>query len=224
MPAGCLIIVSAPSGSGKTSLLERVLREIEGVRFSISHTTRQPREGEQSGKEYFFVSPGEFDRMIERGEFLEYANVYGSNQYGTSSAFVQKVLEAGQDVVLDIDVQGARQIRRKRPDAVLVFVLPPAYHALEERLRRRNLDSPQVIENRLRAARDEIDKVSEYDYVVVNDDIERSVAELKSIILAERCRRQGRDCSGEPFVAVAEDCRLERRRSQVDQIVETFHV
>ncbi|MFQ5738405.1 MAG: guanylate kinase [Acidobacteriota bacterium] len=199
---GNLIIISAPSGSGKTSLASRALREIPGLKFSVSYTTRRPRRGEKQGVEYFFVSQSEFEERILQKGFLEYAHVYG-HYYGTSRSFVESEVEAGNDVLLDIDVQGALKVKREIPDAVLVFVLPPSLQTLEERLRTRGLDDPEVIEKRLRIAREEIQHYPEYHYAIVNDVIEESLNELKWIILAARCR-------------------IGRRSDQVSQIVKTF--
>ncbi len=184
---GNLIVISAPSGSGKTSLALRVLQRVPGLEFSVSHTTRQPRPGERHGVEYYFVPVGQFEEMIEAGEFLEHARVHG-NYYGTGVRFVQERLEAGVDVLLDIDVQGARQVKAARPDVASVFILPPSPEVLEERLRQRAQDSSEAIDRRLEVARQEIRSFEEYDFLVVNDDLETSARELQSIVLAVRCR------------------------------------
>lgn len=188
---GNLLIISAPSGSGKTSLADRVLKDLKRIHFSVSHTTRRPREGERDGKEYFFVTVPQFEQMIQRKEFLEYAHVYG-NYYGTSRAFVEQQLEAGNDVLLDIDVQGALKVKQEMPAAILVFVFPPSFQVLSERLRRRGLDDEEVIRKRLRIAREEIVRFREYDYLIVNQDLNESVLELESIVLAARSRRSNR--------------------------------
>ncbi len=188
MSRGSLIIISAPSGSGKTSLARRTLVQVPSLSFSVSHTTREPRPGEIEAEHYFFVGQSVFESMIEEDAFLEWAHVYG-NYYGTGRAFVQEQLEQGQDVLLDIDVQGARKVREKIPEAITVFVFPPSYQELGQRLQSRGLDDPAVIESRLEIARNEIREYNKYDYLIVNDDIEESVNELQSIVLAARCLR-----------------------------------
>ncbi len=185
--SGTLIVISAPSGSGKTSLAHRVLGKVSRVEFSVSHTTRSPRAGEQHGVQYFFVSVEKFEQMIQAGAFLEYAKVHG-NYYGTSAEFVRRRLQAGQDVLLDIDVQGARQVKALEPEALSIFILPPSWEILESRLRERDQDSAEVIERRLEVAREEVRHFADYDYLIVNDDLETSARELQSIVLAARCR------------------------------------
>jgi len=188
---GNLFILSAPSGSGKTSLAERVLNDLQGICFSVSYTTRKPRSGEVDGKDYFFVKVPEFESMIEREEFLEHAHVYG-NYYGTGRTFVEARLLKGTDVLLDIDVQGALKVKRQMPDAIMVFVFPPSFQILSQRLRRRGLDDEEVIQKRLRIARREITRFREYDYLIINQDLDESVCELKSIVRAARARRSNR--------------------------------
>lgn len=191
---GNLIVLSAPSGSGKTSLARRVVEEVPGVKFSVSHTTRPPRRGERHGVEYFFVGENEFKEMIRRRAFLEHAHVYG-HYYGTSRSFVDSMLKAGDDVLLDIDVQGAMKVKTKVPGAVMVFVFPPSLEVLRQRLKRRGLDDESIIEKRLQVAKDEISYYKEYDYAIINEDIKRSVHELECIILTARCvlrKRAGR--------------------------------
>ena len=187
---GNLIVISAPSGSGKTSLASRVLEDeqVGRLRFSISHTTRSPRQGEQHGVDYFFVAVEEFERMIAQGAFLEHARVYGSHYYGTSRRYVESQLEQGNDVLLDIDVQGAIQVQRQMPEALMIFVFPPSFKTLEERLRNRSLDDEEEILRRLQTAAEEIRYYNLYSHVIVNDDFEKSILELKSIVLAARCR------------------------------------
>jgi guanylate kinase len=184
---GNLIIVSGPSGAGKSALAGCILESVPGVRFSISYTTRQPRGMERDGIEYNFVDVPGFRRLIRSGELLEWAEVYG-NLYGTSSRRVDEILASGYDVLLDIDVQGARTVRQKRPDAISIFILPPSFRILKRRLESRKLDKEYVIEQRLRIAFEEITYYSNYDYLIVNQDLGKSVEELKSIILGSRCR------------------------------------
>ena len=186
---GQIFIVSAPSGSGKTTLLRKLLEEDERLSFSVSYTTRKPRGREQDGKEYFFVSKAEFEAMIDRDQFLEHARVFG-NYYGTSRQYVEERIAAGTDLLLDIDTDGAAQVRSQLPEAVTIFIMPPSLQALRQRLEKRHLDSAETIRQRLEwASRKEIHQFHHYDYVVVNDRISRSHGQLRSIVLAERCRR-----------------------------------
>lgn len=185
--SGCLFIVSAPSGAGKTSLVSALLGTDRHVKKSVSYTTRPPRTGEEDGVHYHFVSSEQFARMKARGDFLETALVHG-NEYGTSSGTVESECAAGFDVLLEIDWQGAAQIRSLKPQVVSIFVLPPSISALEERLRRRAQDSPEVIARRIAAARGEIAHVAEFEYVIINDDFDRAAQDLISIVRAERHR------------------------------------
>jgi guanylate kinase len=185
---GCLFIVSAPSGAGKTSLVAALLAADPLVKKSTSYTTRPPRPGEVNGRHYHFVQTDEFDSMLDRGDLLEHALVHG-NRYGTSRHAVEADCAAGTDVLLEIDWQGAAQIRRLKPEAVSVFVLPPSLAILEHRLRGRGQDTPEVIATRLAAARGEISHAGEFDYVIINDDFDRAAQDLISIIRAERLRR-----------------------------------
>ena len=182
---GDLFIVSSPSGGGKTTLIRRLLASPSGARlhFSVSHTTRPMRQGEQNGREYHFVSVEEFQRMVQGDEFLEHNEVH-DNIYGTSKSEVLPRLAAGQDVVLDIDVKGARDIRTALPDAVTVFVVPSSVEELEKRLRTRGLDSEESIRKRLINAAREIEEASSFQYVIVNDDLERATLELESVVRA----------------------------------------
>ena len=184
---GILFIVSAPSGAGKTSLVAALLEAEPDVKLSISHTTRPPRPGEVSGRDYHFVSKEEFGRMLEAGAFLESATIYG-NQYGTSQQWIDEELSRGRDVVLEIDWQGAQQVRRLVRSIVGIFILPPSIDVLEARLRSRSQDAPEVIERRLAAAREEISHFAEFDYVIMNDDFARAAQDLASIVRAERLR------------------------------------
>jgi guanylate kinase len=197
---GNLVIVSGPSGAGKSVLVSSVLRRLAHVRFSVSYTTRAPRGNEQNGVEYFFIDREEFQSRIRRDEFLEWAEVHG-NFYGTSRKFVDDLLRQGEDVLLDIDVQGAQIIRKKRADAVGVFILPPSYAVLRERLTRRSLDAGFVIEQRLKIACREIGRYGEYDYLIINKELGISVDELQSIILGARCRTAVRAESAKSVLA-----------------------
>ena len=178
---GNLYIVSAPSGSGKTTLLQYLLRQFNDLKFSVSHTTRQPRAGERNGVDYFFTDRETFLAMVDREEFLEWAE-YQGQLYGTARSFVEGNLEAGKDVILDIDVQGARQVKKKMQDAVSIFVLPPSFAELERRLRARRLESDDSIRRRLEIAKGEIVFYRDYDYIIVNDVLENSILLLEAIV------------------------------------------
>ena len=220
-------IVSAPSGSGKTTLVDRLLKEVPRLIFSVSYTTRPPRGLERNGREYFFITRPEFEAMIARNELLEWAEVFG-NYYGTSGRFWDEARRSGQDLLLDIDVQGAAQVKEKIPEAVSVFILPPSRQVLEHRLRGRGQDSEEVIAKRLRNAGREILGVVRYDYVLINRDLERSAESLRAIVLAERSRRNGvaageaLPASPDAIRALAETCRAERARSEIQPILESF--
>jgi len=185
--SGTLYIVSAPSGAGKTSLVKALLAADPQVRKSVSYTTRDPRPGEQNGREYHFIDVSEFDRMAARGAFLESAVVHG-NRYGTSREWVAQQTARGQDIVLEIDWQGAAQVRALQPDAVSIFILPPSLAELEARLRERAQDGEEVIRRRLAAAPEEIAHFAEFDYVIINDEFTRAAQDLMSIIRAERLK------------------------------------
>jgi guanylate kinase len=187
---GNLFIISSPSGGGKGTLIREILNRVPNVGYSISFTTRQPRLGEIQGQHYYFVSVQEFENLIAAGEFLEYANVHG-NFYGTSRGEVEKELLLGRDVILEIDVQGAESIKRLMPESVSVFILPPDFETLRERLIRRGTDAPEVLAVRLKNAPDEIRRFTEFDYVLLNDEKERAFAQLAAIFYAE-CARAGR--------------------------------
>lgn len=180
-------MISAPSGSGKTTLVQKLIASFSDLRFSVSYTTRAPRGAERDGVDYHFVTRGEFQEKIRRGELLEWAEVHG-NLYGTSKAETERIRAEGQDILLDVDVQGADQVRKAEPEAVTMFVMPPSFQVLEERLRGRKQDSPEVIEGRLAGARREIDRYRDYHYVLVNDGIEETAELLKAMVLAERAR------------------------------------
>jgi guanylate kinase len=223
-------IVSAPSGSGKSTLVNELLKVVKHLDFSISYTTRAPRGSEQNGKEYFFVSREEFEAMIAAGEFLEYAEVFGNEKvrgeyYGTARRFLCEAEARGNDLVLDIDVQGASQVKAKMPEAVSIFILPPDRENLEWRLRKRGEDSEEVIRRRLDTARREIENYSKYEYILVNDRLEQSTDELRAVVLAERALRSGAGLSGrvEPEgMERARACRLEQARDRVQPILASF--
>ena len=185
--SGVLFIVSSPSGGGKTSLVKTLLEAEPQLRLSVSYTTRPPRPGEEDGRDYHFVPAPVFERMLEAGEFLESAVIYG-NRYGTSQKLIEREQAQGRDVVLEIDWQGAQQIRRVMRQVVSVFILPPSPEVLEARLRARGQDSEDVVARRLASAREEISHVSEYEYVIINDDFNRAAQDLRSIIRAERLK------------------------------------
>ncbi len=182
-----VLIVSGPSGSGKSTLVEKIL-ELPGTLLSVSCTTRPPRKTESSGKWYNFVSEEEFRRMVERGEFLEYARVFGRYSYGTPRKWLDEARARGVDLVLEIDVQGAAQVKQKLPSAIAIFILPPSRQDLEKRIRARGQDSEEEIARRLERARQELERYREYDYVVINDDLGRAGHEVQAIALGSRCQ------------------------------------
>jgi len=188
---GQLIVLSGPSGVGKSTVISELLSERSDIYFSVSFTTRKPRVGEEDGVNYCFVSKETFEGMIGRGEFLEYAQ-YVDNYYGTSLRVIEEKLAAGIDVLLDIEVQGAAKVRDKCPDAVFIFIIPPSFEELSRRLHSRNTDDESVIEGRLRKAREEYKEISHYDYLVVNDKVSDAAAEIMSILVAEGCRTKYR--------------------------------
>ena len=187
---GLLFVVSAPSGAGKTSLCRALTVELENLRHSISYTTRNPRPGEIDGRDYYFVTPDRFRQMVQAGDFAEWAEVH-SHLYGTSRRVLDGMRAEGIDVILDIDTQGAKQIRDKYEGrAVFVFIMPPSLEILEERLRNRRSDHEDEIRKRMRRAKDEMRDYTLYDYVIVNRDFDRALLEIRSVITAERCRTQ----------------------------------
>ncbi|MEW6312524.1 MAG: guanylate kinase [Pseudomonadota bacterium] len=185
--SGNLYIVCAPSGAGKTSLVKALLQADPQVHLSISYTTRTPRPGEVEGEDYHFIAKATFEEMLERGEFLESAFVHG-NYYGTSQGWVRQNRDAGRDILLEIDWQGAQQVRKLVQDAIGIFILPPSLEALDARLRNRAQDSAEVIARRMQVARDEISHVSEFDYVIINSKFDEAAADLIAIVRAERVK------------------------------------
>jgi guanylate kinase len=201
---GIVFIVSAPSGSGKSTLVNSLLQSVPDLAFSISYTTRQPRGSEVNGKEYFFVDEVTFDTMVSADQFLEYARVY-DYRYGTARSYVEQTLSMGKDLILDIDTNGAAQVKSKVPEAISIFIMPPSYAALKARLENRRQDTPDNIQKRLSwACNTEIYRYSNYNYIVVNEELSQSVSLMRSIVLAERCRKN----------------RMEER---VQSIIRSFH-
>jgi guanylate kinase len=184
---GLLFVVSAPSGAGKTSLCRAITDSMEDLTHSISYATRKPRPGELDGRDYNFVSEERFQQMVQAGDFAEWAEVH-SNLYGTSRRVLDDMIAKSVDIILDIDTQGARQIKAKYATAVFIFIMPPSLEILEERLRNRKSDHEEEIRKRMRRAREEIRDFEMYDYIVVNRDFDRALTELRSIVIAERCR------------------------------------
>lgn len=195
MATGSLYIIAAPSGAGKTSLVKALLESTDGITVSVSHTTRQPRPGEIQGEHYYFVDVPSFEALHEQNEFLEYAKVF-DNYYGTSRQSVENILASGQDVILEIDWQGAQQVRNLYPESCSIFVLPPSRTALEERLRSRGQDDETIVQRRMRDAVAEMSHYKEFDYLVINDEFEQALQELRAIVVARRqridiqCQRQ----------------------------------
>ena len=187
--SGCLFIVSAPSGTGKTSLVRALLKANMNLKLSISHTSRPPRSEEVNGRDYHFVSEETFRQMLSRGEFLESAEVYG-NLYGTSQKWIDEAMKAGQDILLEIDCQGAAQVRKIFPQAVGIFILPPSAETLAERLKTRGQDNLAVIEKRLAAACEEVSHVNEFDYVIINNELEEATHDLVCIVQAEHLKKE----------------------------------
>lgn len=196
---GKLFVISAPSGAGKSTLVRRVLKSLPDIGYSVSFTTRQPRVGEIEGKDYFFVSREEFEKKIEANDFLEYALVH-ENYYGTSRTVVGKELSLGQDVILEIDVQGAASIKKKVADAVSIFILPPSFEVLKARLIGRATDSAEVLKIRLQNARGEVEQYKEFDYIVINDDVERAANSLAAIFLATRAQRERQEVAAQKIL------------------------
>jgi guanylate kinase len=214
-----VFIISAPSGSGKSTLVRKVRDIVPNLEFSISYTTRKLRGSEENGREYYFISREEFEKMVRNDEFLEHADVFG-NYYGTARTFHRKAETDGTDLLLDIDVQGAEQIKRRLPAAVSIFILPPTRSELERRLRERGQDDEETIQRRLSTARGEIENYAKYDYILVNDRLPDSVELLEAILLAERLKRSGKADAN--LSAKAENCRLEKMRERLRPILQSF--
>lgn len=195
-----LFVISAPSGAGKTSLVRALARELDEIKISISHTTRPMRPKDQEGIDYFFVDENRFQTMVAQGAFLEHATIYG-HHYGTEKEWVLRQLKAGEDVVLEIDWQGARQIRQLFPPALLIFILPPSAETLRERLVKRRQDEPDIITQRLAVAREEMLHCTEFDYLVVNDDFDQAVQSLVHIVSAERLQSDVQEEKLAPLLA-----------------------
>jgi guanylate kinase len=227
--SGILYIISAPSGSGKSTLVNEVRKVVPDLEFSVSYTTRAKRGSEQNGREYYFISRDEFERMIKAGEFLEYADVFG-NYYGTAKRFLREAEMRGKDLLLDIDVQGERQVKERQPDAASIFVLPPSRQVLELRLRRRSqaegADSEAVIQRRLHEASKEIENYPNYDYILVNDQLELSIDQLRAIVEGERLKRADRPLS-QPEQATVERSRANLResmRAKAESVLKSFQL
>jgi guanylate kinase len=216
-------IISAPSGSGKSTLTNEILKLVPNLVFSISYTTRALRGSEQNGKQYYFISAEEFDRMVRDGEFLEHAKVYGQC-YGTARRFLREAGNSGNDLLLDIDVQGAAQIKKTLTDAISIFVLPPDRQTLEWRLRNRSEDREDEIQRRLKTASREIEEYDKYDYVLINDQLVKSIERLEAIVLSERLRREKRALSEQQRAIVhrAELLRMANLKDRVQPILASF--
>ena len=226
--SGIRYIISAPSGSGKSTLVNELRKFVPNLDFSISYTTRQPRGSEQNGREYYFISRQQFEDMIRQGKFLEYADVFG-NYYGTAKSVLEDADKGGHDVLLDIDVQGERQVKEKIPDAVSIFVLPPSRKELESRLRKRSqsehVDSEEIIRRRLATAKKEIENYPNYDYILVNDRLEQSVDQLQAIVLAERIKRSGKPLSprDKQYLSTAEQSLKCNMQDKIRSILASFN-
>jgi guanylate kinase len=216
-------IISAPSGSGKSTLVNELLKSVSDLEFSISYTTRAPRGSETNGRQYYFISRTEFEKMIREDQFLEHAEVFG-NYYGTARRFLHEAEKTHRDLLLDIDVQGAAQIQQKLPTATSIFILPPNRKTLEERLRRRSEDCEEVIDRRLVAATREIENYDRYNYILINDHLEDSIEILKAIVRSERLLRAGRGLSNDEskIVRLADCCRLANVRERLKPILDSF--
>jgi guanylate kinase len=220
--AGILFIISAPSGSGKSTLVGEVRRLVPGLEFSISYTTRMPRGSEENGREYYFTDKATFERMVAADEFLEYATVFGNHYYGTAMSALEQAREHGHDLLLDIDVQGALQVMKKLPEAVSIFILPPTPEVLERRLRNRSqaegVADEAEIEKRLAQARKELQRLSDYRYALVNDDLDEAASEMRAIVLAARGAAVGDDAE------TAKRCLTVERSKRLEAALVSFGV
>ena len=229
--ARILFIISAPSGSGKSTIVNQLRSLVSGLEFSVSWTTRGPRGSEVDSREYHFTTREHFEEMVRNGEFLEYAEVFG-NYYGTARKTLEEAFGAGRDLLLDIDVQGAAQMRAKRPEAVSVFLMPPSPEVLESRLRNRSRAEgsvqDEIIRRRLAQARVEIENYREYGYILVNDILDRAVEEMVAVVAAERFRRNGipagEAADAERLMQIAEKCRLENSEARIRPVLRAFGV
>ena len=227
--AGILFLISAPSGSGKSTIVNQLRSLVKGLEFSVSWTTRPPRGSEQEAREYHFITREEFQKMIDAGEFLEYADVFG-NYYGTARDSLTSAFSKGKDLLLDIDVQGATQVRAKMPDAVTIFLMPPSPEILATRLRNRSRAEgsvqEEVIARRLARARLEIENYREYGYILVNDVLDRAVEEMAAIVAAERILRSNGQGSSQyrEQLAIAERCRQQNSGARIQPVLQAFGV
>jgi len=219
-------IISAPSGSGKSTLVQRLMSGVPGLVFSVSYTTRPPRGQEENGRQYYFVSRQEFEEMIARDRLLEWAMVFETDYYGTARRFLDEARAKGYDLVLDIDVQGAQQVKRKLAEAHSIFILPPSPEEMEARLRRRGEDTEAVIARRLRSAWGEIREYPKYDYVIVNEDLEEAFDRLRAIVLAARWRKRNPGQMPDPGVAgwlrLSDKCRTGNAGPRVEEVLRRF--
>jgi len=190
-PKGEIFVITAPSGTGKTTLIRAIRERVKGVGYCVSHTTREPRDGERQGKHYHFVIRPEFERMVDERQFVEWANVYG-HLYGTSHASMEHALSSGRDLLVDVDIQGAESIKGHFPESISVFILPPSMNALEQRLQGRATDSQEDVDIRIKKAAEEIRQCEEYDFIVINDALSQAVHEMEAIILSQRARTKRR--------------------------------
>lgn len=185
---GTLIVLSGPSGAGKGTICNELLKQVDTLNLSISMTTRSPRESEVDGKDYYFVTKEQFEEYIAKGNFLEYAKVHGDNYYGTPKNKVEEILSSGRDIILEIDIQGALEVKEKMKEGIFIFIMPPSMRELKDRLVKRNTESKDKIIERFKNAYKEINEVTKYNYIVINDEVQSAVDKVKAIILAEKCR------------------------------------
>jgi guanylate kinase len=228
--AGILFIISAPSGSGKSTLVNSLRSQVKDIDFSISWTTRLPRGSEQNGREYHFTTREEFQKMIAAGEFLEYAQVFGDHYYGTARSSLDEATAAGRDLLLDIDVQGSRQVRARIPEAVTIFIMPPNPKVLKTRLRNRSRAEGHVdeadLQRRLDEARKEIENYRQYRYILVNDVLDKAVAQLEAIVVVERMTKEGKppDIATRREFEIAEECKEKNSHERLKLVLESFGI